>query len=80
MAKFCACMKNVSTSPNNLLIGLNEDASSKLLLQAGESLPLGPYRDTDLINNNVYKFGFDGSDPLNQAVIIISLEGDNPLC
>lgn len=71
---------NLSPSPNNLLIGLNEDPSTKLFLEAGASISFGPYRDADLLNDNLIKLGFDGSDPLNSAVVVLSPKGDKPLC
>jgi len=74
---------NLPASPNNLLIGLNEDPSTKLFLQAGESISFGPYRDADLLNDNLIKLGFDdtaGTDPLNSAVVVLSSEGDKPFC
>lgn len=65
---------NQSQSPNNLLIGLNEDASMKIYLQAGESMSLGPYRDSDLLINNELRFAWDGNDYTNAASIIVSTE------
>lgn len=71
---------NLSKSADSLLIGLNEDASSKLYLQAGQSFPLGPYNDDQYCNDNQVKFKWDGSNPDNSGVIVVSYIGDRPFC
>ncbi len=73
-------VENQVASPGNLLIGLNEDPSPKLFLQAGESRSFGPYRDGDLLNDNELRFAWSTNDILNIAVIVVSFEGDKPLC
>lgn len=70
----------LSPSQNNLLVGFNEDPSTKFYLQAGQSVPLGPYNDGQFINDNQIKFMWDGVDAANSAVIVIATVGDNPLC
>lgn len=70
----------LSPSVDNLLIGFNEDPSTKFYLQAGQSVPLGPYNDDQYINDNQIKFLWEGNNAANSAVIVIASVGDNPIC
>jgi len=70
---------NQATSLSNLLIGLNEDPSDKLYLQAGESISFGPYRDGDLLIDNEFRFAWSTSDT-NRAVIVVATETGKEIC
>lgn len=67
-------------SANDLLVGLNQDANSQNILQAGESMPLGPYSDGSYLDQNELRLGFQATDPSNGAVVIITTEVDNNYC
>jgi hypothetical protein len=71
---------NQSASPYDLLIGLNEDPSSKLYLQAGESISFGPYRDGDLLIGNEFRFAWSTADNDNRAVIVVATETGKEIC
>lgn len=74
---------NMYNSTNDLLIGWNEDASSKNYLTQGDSRGYGPYNDGQYIGDQILRFKFQSIAAgttllgINQGLLIISIEDGN---
>jgi hypothetical protein len=72
-------IKNNPSSPEELWVGINEQANSKIVLQATDSLVLDA-REGLGYQGNVLRFAFANPDAANNAVIIIETETNEPVC
>jgi hypothetical protein len=77
---------NMSGSANELIIGWNENPSTKNYLSQGESRVYGPYNDGQYVSEQAIKFAFANvgggalNSGINQALVIISYETDKEIC
>ena len=69
-------IKNRSTSPDNLNIGFNENATDKIQLAAGEGLVLSMDDGTVFDGNRVYA-AFANANILNKGFLIMISELDS---
>lgn len=65
-------IRNGIKSAQNLLIGINEPASSKIILAPGESLSLSIDRDDMLYSDLNLYFKFEAPDPDNSGFVIVN--------
>lgn len=72
-------IRNGAGSAQDLWVGINETANSKITLQASDSLALEA-REGLYYNGNVLRFTFASADPSNAGVVIIETETNEEVC
>jgi hypothetical protein len=77
---------NMSNSSNELLIGWDENPSTKNFLSQGESRPYGPFNDGQYLTGQSIKFAFANinggalNPGTNFALVITATETDEEVC
>jgi hypothetical protein len=73
-------IRNGIKSAQNLYIGINEPASSKIILAPGESFTLSIDRDDMLYTDINLYFKFEEPDPDNSGFAIVNYLTDEEAC
>lgn len=77
---------NMANSSNELIIGWDENPSTKNFLSQGESRAYGPYNEGQYIAHQSIRFAFTNisggslNAGVNQALVIISYETNEEVC
>lgn len=74
---------NLSSSPENLYVGIDENESQKFPLAPGEHVSLGPDGTGRLWDGQKLKLGFAQAavaPAVNQAVVIITVDTGQEIC
>jgi hypothetical protein len=77
---------NMANSSNELLIGWDENPSTKNFLSQSESRPYGPYSEGQYIAKQAVKFAFVNigggalNPGVNQALVSMAVETDEEVC
>jgi hypothetical protein len=73
-------IRNSNTSGQPLYVGINEDASSKISLDPGESLALNVAKDGAYYDGFELRFKYAATDPNNNGFCILEQETNKEVC